>query len=151
MLLKQTITTLFVLFLLTSCASHAPRTFVETSNEAGAWKSIYLHDNYGFFANKNQEVWQRAIDVLSEKYDLEMLDRASGYIRTGWKSTLATGTDKYRHRIIIKMQGNFWQTAKLKAEAQWWNDSRQVWVEGYDAAILEEIYKELQGRLGTSL
>ncbi len=142
-----------VLFLTVSCAEK-PSTFKETPDGAGVWKSIPLHSHYGFFANKNQEVWRRVVDVLSEKYDLEVFDRTSGYIRTSWKHQLPTADDddnKYRSRVIIKMQGKIWHTAKLKAETQLWDDSNDTWISGYDTATLEEVYKDIQGRIGTSV
>ena len=140
-----------VLLLVISCASNPP-TFVETHDETGVWKAVHLHSHYGIFANKNQEVWRRVVDILSEKYDLEVLDRTSGYIRTSWKYLLPTDSDKkYRSRIIIKMLGNVWHTAKLKTEAQLWDDSHETWITGYDTAVLEEVYKDVQGRIGTSV
>lgn len=142
---------ILLLLLLIGCAAGPPKTFVETQEDTGAWKSIYLHNNYGFFANKNQEVWQRVVDILSEQYDLEVLDRASGYIRTTWKADSKQGKDQYRHRVIIKMQGSVWHTAKLKAESQWWDEQKQIWRIGYDMTVVEEIYKDFQGRLGTAV
>ncbi len=141
-----------VLFITLSCTSVSPPTFVETHDETGVWKVIHLHNHYGLFRNKNQEVWQRIVDVLSEKYDLEVLDRASGYLRTTWKYLLTEESkEKYRSRAIVKMQGTIWHTAKLKTEAQWWDNQRKAWIIGYDTAILEEIYQDLQGRIGTSV
>ncbi len=135
--------------LLVSCASNKPQTFVESHDEAGVWKTIQLHNDYGFFANKNQEIWRRVVDVLSEKYDLEVLDKTSGYIRSSWKHS-DDGNNKYRSRVILKMQGSPWDIAKLKTEAQW-KDSGESWIIGYDTAILEDIYKDVQGRVGTSV
>lgn len=136
------------IFLL-SCSTTRPPNFVENLDEAGAWKSIYLHNRYGLFVDKNQEVWRRVVDVLSEKYDLEVLDRTSGYIRTSWKYLLPDDDRKYRSRVIVKMLGGVWHTAKLKTETQLLDDG--VWILGYDTAILEEIYKDFQGRIGTSV
>jgi hypothetical protein len=141
-----------ILTLFIGCASK-PSTFVETHDEVGVWKSIQLHGNYGMFRNRNREVWRRVIDILSEKYDLEVLDRTSGYIRTSWKYLLDRDDSdkKYRSRVIIKMLGNIWHTAKLKTEAQWFDDGNDSWITGYDSVILEEIYKDVQGRIGTSI
>ncbi|MDM8564493.1 hypothetical protein QUF74_02460 [Candidatus Halobeggiatoa sp. HSG11] len=138
---------IIVVSILFSCASQ-PLTFIESKNEEGMWKSIPLHSRYGMFVNKNKEVWRRVVDILSEKYDLEILDKTSGYIRTSWKS-LPSDDKKYRSRVIIKMLGNVWHTARLKTEAQLLDG--ETWLVGYDKVILEEIYKDLQGRVGTSV
>ncbi len=140
---------IFVNIFLLSCATTKPPTFVESNDEAGAWKSIYLHNQYGIFVDKNKEVWRRVVDVLSEKYDLEVLDKTSGYIRTSWKYLTPDDDKKYRSRVIVKMLGNVWHTTKLKTEAQLFEDG--TWIVGYDTAILEEIYKDFQGRIGTSV
>ncbi|HHB91751.1 MAG TPA: hypothetical protein ENK59_00875 [Thioploca sp.] len=140
---------IIIISLLLSCATTKPPTFIESHDEAGVWKSIYLHNHYGVFTDKNKEVWRRVVDVLSEKYDLEVLDKTSGYIRTSWKYMLPDEDNKYRSRVIIKMLGNVWHTTKLKTEAQLFENG--TWITGYDTAILEEIYKDLQGRIGTSV
>ena len=151
MLFLQKIPLITTMLIMMSCTSVPPATFVETPNETGHWQAIYLHNNYGFFQNKNQQVWQRVVDILSEKYDLEVIDQASGYLRTAWKSHLDTNEQKYRSRITLKMQGTIWHTAKLKGEAQWWDNQKQTWLTGYDTAILDETYQDLQGRIGTTV
>jgi hypothetical protein len=151
MLFLQKILLITILLIMTSCTSVTPATFVETPDETSNWQAIHLHNNYGFFQNKNQQVWQRVVDILSEKYDLEVIDQTSGYIRTAWKSHIETDDEKYRSRITLKMQGTIWHTAKLKSEAQWWDSKKKTWLTGYDTAILEEIYQDLQGRIGTTV
>lgn len=134
---------------LISCGVNKPQNFIKTQ-EQGVWRSVNLHNNYGLFRPKNPEVWRRVIDVLSEKYDIIMSDMASGYIRTDWKKM--TVTDKqYQTRVIAKMQGRIWHTAKLKIEARWRADNDNAWIIGYDKAVLNDIYRDIQGRLGTSV
>jgi hypothetical protein len=143
-----------LLLLLISCASKPPVTFVEAQEEGGAWKVIHLHNNYGLFRKKNQEVWNRVTDVLSKReYRLEERDATSGYIRTSWKNLLPTeDNDKqYRSRIIVKMLGRIWHTAQIKVVVQWWDDGSDAWISGYDSALIEDIYNDLQGRIGSSV
>jgi hypothetical protein len=50
------------------------------------------------------------------------------------------------------MQGRrSWRSAQLKIESEWWDNNRDVWIKGYDSAILDEIYQVLQGRIGLSV
>jgi hypothetical protein len=132
-----------------SCGVDKPKHFIKTQ-EQGVWRSVNLHNNYGLFRPKNPEVWRRVVDVLSEKYDILMSDRASGYMRTDWKKMVVTGK-QYQTRIIVKMQGRIWHTAKLKIEARWREDHDEAWIIGYDKTVLNEIYRDIQGRLGTSV
>jgi hypothetical protein len=134
---------------LVSCGVNKPKNFVNTQ-EDGVWRSVNIHNNYGLFRPKNPEVWRRVIDVLSEKYDILMSDRASGYIRTDWKKMPVTDK-QYQTRIIVKMQGRVWHTAKLKIEARWREDNDDSWIMGYDKVVMNEIYRDIQGRLGTSV
>jgi hypothetical protein len=151
MLLKKLIF-IIVLFLLASCTSMPPKTFVETQDESLSFKIINLHDNYGLFRYKNDEVWFRVVEVLSKrKFLLEEQDKRSGYIRTFWQDS-SNDSQKYRSRVIIKMQGRrAWRSAQLKIESEWWNNDSEAWIKGYDAAILDEIYQVLQGRIGLSV
>lgn len=141
----------FVSFFVISCSAIKPRGFVK-SHDGGVWRSVHLHGNYGLFRPKNQEVWHRVVDILSEKYDIKMLDRTSGYIRTDWKNMpVHNGEKQYQTRIIMKMQGRIWHTAKMKTEARWRADGDDPWITGYDTVILDEMYRDIQGRLGTSV
>jgi len=143
---------IILLFLVVSCTSMPPKTFVETQDES--IKVIQLHDNYGFFRHKNREIWFRVVEVLSQrKFRFEEQDKRSGYIRTFWQYLPASdSSQKYRSRVIIKMQGRrAWRNAQLKIESEWWDNNRDAWIKGYDSAILDEIYQVLQGRIGLSV
>jgi hypothetical protein len=156
MSLKKLILIILALLLVVSCTYMPPKTFVETQDESLSLKVIYLHDNYGFFRFKNDEVWSRVIEVLSKRnFHFEEQDKWSGYIRTLWQDLPVSDDDssqKYRSRVIIKMQGRrVWRTAQLKVESEWWDNNRDAWIKGYDTAILDEIYQVLQGRIGLSV
>ena len=147
---------IIALLLVVSCTSMPPKTFVETPDDALSLKVIYLHDNYGFFRFKNDEVWFRVLDVLSKrKFRLEEQDKQSGYIRTFWQYLPASDSENnqtYRSRVIIKMQGRrVWRSAQLKVESEWWDNNRNAWIKGYDSEILDDIYQVLQGRIGLSV
>ena len=153
MSLKKLISIILLLFLVVSCTSTPPKTFVETPDESLSFKVIQLHNNYGFFRHKNSEVWGRVLDVLyKRKFRLEEQDKRSGYIRTFWQDSVSDSEQKYRSRVIIKMQGRgSWQTAQLKIESEWWDNNREAWIQGYDTDLLDEIYQVLQGRIGLTV
>lgn len=65
------------------------------------------------------------VDTVALKYDLEVIEKDSGYLRSTWKYT-TTGrkdsssrvvVDNYRSRVIIKMDGN--GKARVKSESSW--------------------------------
>ncbi len=140
------------LLLFLGCAVSKPINFIETNGENRIWKTINLHNNYSIFSNKNYEVWQRIVDILSKEYTFKVEDRTSGYIKTAWKNISTNRYERYRNRIFVKMSGNqIWSKAKMKVETEWWDDSEEKWITGYDKNILSELYKDLQGRVGTSI
>jgi hypothetical protein len=148
---------------LQGCAttSGVPSTFVRTYSEPGNWRSIETREGMSKDAK-----WRVAVDALSTKFDIEVIDKESGYIRTSWKNTLTSrGTvdERYRSRIVLKFNGDNWDVANVLCEANWsetYEEDRgfldlltgteakqkQRWVVGYDTAILDEVYGDLIGR-----
>ncbi len=122
-----------------------PAQFMRTTNESGIWKQIEIRDE---LQNEKAKEWSTVVDALSTKYDLEVLDKESGYLRTSWKFT-AVGTkeerEHYRSRLIAKFNGAY-SVLQLKSEAQWLNEG--VWETGYDTQMLDDVYGDLQARLG---
>jgi len=142
------------------CASSGrPTSFVSTPGESGIWKSIEVREGA-----TRAVLWSTVVDALSSKFDLEVLDKESGYVRTGWNSTIVrTGgggggiarlgggrggqasENRYRARIITKFNPDF-TVLQVKSEANWLDDG--TWVVGYDTLVLEDVYGDLQGRIG---
>lgn len=128
---------------LTGCAASRPKTFVTTANESGIWKAIEVREGA-----QRGVLWSTVVDALSSKFDLEVLDKESGYVRTGWNNTIASSgknSQRYRARIITKFNSDF-TVLQVKSEANWLDDG--VWVNGYDTRVLEDVYGDLQGRIG---
>jgi hypothetical protein len=139
---------LWVVFLLgffgAGCVT-PPDTFMRTHDEPGIWKAIEVREGVS-----NDKAWEVLVDTLSQKYDLEVLERNAGYIRTAWKYTYFSGDkviDRYRSRIVVKLTGTpVWDKAQVKCESNWLDKSG--WILGYDARLLEDIYGDIQGKLG---
>ncbi len=123
--------------------SQKPKSFVRTS-EAG-WKIIILRDQY----QRNYDMaFKKAADVLAQNYDLEVIAKDGGYMRTGWMYThisMGEVVERYRTKITVKFSPERTQL-RVRAEAQWMTDTG--WVGGYDTALLDQIYNDLQGSLG---
>ena len=113
-------------------------------DESGIWKTIEVREGM-----TKDVIWRVIVDSLSQKFDLEVLDKDSGYLRTSWKYTYIVGkyvSERYRARIIVKTVGSEWKTVQVKSEANWLE--RHGWVMGYDSRLLEDVYGDLQGRIG---
>jgi hypothetical protein len=116
-----------------------PTTFVEGFD--GNWKVIEVRPGLD-----QTLLWQTTIDSIATQFDMESLDQASGYLRTGWKTGYGfNSTDKsyesYRVRVTGKFEPGFTRL-RIKAEAEWNT------VRGFDSKLTQEVYTDLQGRIG---
>ena len=129
---------------LAGCAT-PPRTFMRTHDEPGIWKSVEIMDGM-----TNDKAWEILVDTLSQEYDLEVLEKDAGYLRTSWKYTYVSGgkvVDRYRSRIVVKLTGSpDWTKVQVKCESNWLDN--EGWILGYDVRLLEDIYGDIQGKLG---
>ena len=144
---KLIIVTLLVVCLLAGCAAmlnKPPKTFMRTYDEPGIWKSIEVREGLS-----KDELWRTVVDAISQQFDLEVLEKESGYLRTSWKYTFLVGkqiSEKYRTRIIIKFVGEEWKTVQIKSESNWLE--KEGWILGYDTMLLEDVFGDIQGRIG---
>lgn len=119
-----------------------PASFVQTM-EPG-WKSIELRKDLEY-----DKAWRTAVDTVGAKCDIEVLESAGGYLRTGWLYTwIQRGqvSQNYKTRITIKFSAGR-DICQVKVDAQYLTD--MGWITGYDSALLQEVYTDLQGKLGT--
>lgn len=126
----------------------APSTFVKQS---AGWKTIEFNENtQGNF----DTAWQKCVDTIARDYDLEMLDKDSGYLRTAWIYGISGGTyNRYRGRITVKFPELKEPTkVDVKTEAQWLTDEpRGLWLPGWDKTFQRDVYTALSGRLGRTV
>jgi len=144
--LKTAFFILLISILLVGCAQviKPPATFLRTFDEPGTWKSIEVREGL-----TKDQLWRLVVDALAQKFDMEVLDKESGYIRTSWKYTYVIEEkiiENYRSRIIIKFLGEAWNTLQVKSEANWME--KGGWILGYDTRLLEDVYGDIQGRIG---
>ncbi len=128
---------LSALLLLSSCA--APKTFVRTMETS--WAAIELRDDLTY-----DDAWASVGDTLVKRFDLQILQKADGYIRTGWLYTW-TGevNERYRVRVTVKFSPNK-KLCEVKSEAEYGGPGG--WVMGYDSRLLQTIKTDIMGKIG---
>jgi len=132
---------------LMGCAS-TPKSFVSS---APGWKTIELNEalkgNYDL-------AWQKTVDTVARDWDIELLDKDSGYIRTSWKYDIGGRVrDTYRGRITLKFPeiANP-EKVELRTGAQWLrNRQSSFWQNGFDTNLERDVYAALAGRLGRTV
>jgi hypothetical protein len=131
------ITLTFLVIISASCV-RPPSTFVRTY-ETG-FKEIQLKEGIS-----KDDAWNTVVDIVSKKFDIEVLEKKDDYLRSGW-AYYTTGEleERYRVRITIK----FFEGSKLtiKTEAQWLGNTG--WELGYDLAVLQDVSNDITGKIG---
>ena len=127
-----------VVALLSGCA---PATFVRTS--LATWKVVEFRPGI-----ERDEAYNRVADTIAKNYDIEVIDKDSGYIRTAWMFT-TTGKvrENYRTKVVAKIPASN-DKVEIKTEAHWYDPVRESWVMGLDTALLEQVYQDIQGTVG---
>ena len=127
----------------------APSTFVQ--GQSAGWKTIVLNDQV---KGNYSAAWQKTVDTIARDYDIEMLEKESGYLRTGWKYGISGGTyNRYRGRITIKYPNTETPSqVEVKTDAHWLSDPAYgVWMEGFDRSFNRDVYVNLSGILGRTV
>ena len=130
-----------------SCAK-PPESFVRTKDRAPTvqepgWTSIEVRNGLPF-----EEAWEEAVDLLARRFDLEMISKDGGYIRTTWAyDWIKPGeqSQNYRVRTVLKFSPDR-RRIDLKTEAQYLNGRN--WASGTDSRLLRTLKTDLMGVVG---
>ena len=134
---------LLIPFLVCNCI--APKTFKKGSDPA--WQQIILKPALPY-----DVAWNILIDALTEKYIIEVSDKESGYIKTGWCYT-TTGVEKkhYKCRVIVRFRPNK-RSLQVKTECEfqtfWDWVFKNKWSLGTDSRATEDVYLDLKSKVG---
>lgn len=117
----------------------APVTFVRTLEPSWASIEIVEHMEY-------EKVWSSVVDLLARKFDLEVLSKENGYLRTNWLySWTGELREDYRVRVTIKFSQDR-SKVDVKSEANY--RTRTGWVIGSDTALLQTLKTDIMGTVG---
>jgi len=94
--------------------------------------------------------FDEVISILTRKFELEMISKEAGYLKTKWVTTWtgkwgARPQKDYRVRITIRMSEER-KRIEIHAEAE--KLKGKYWVSGYDTRLLEDIRKDISGVVG---
>lgn len=116
-----------------------PVTFVQTLEHS--WASIEIAGNIEY-----EKAWSAVVDLLVRKFDLEVLSKENGYLRTTWLySWTGELREDYRVRVTIKFSSDQ-SKVEIKSEANYQRASG--WVIGSDTALLQTLKSDIMGTIG---
>ncbi len=106
------------------------------------WMRVQIHENFDF-----TKAFATALDLLTEKYEMEMINKDGGYARTTWNyyRKAKGGVDnKARVRVTLKFNHDRTQLS-VKTEVQ--RLIKGEWVDGYSDSLGRQIRDDIQGVL----
>ena len=106
------------------------------------WMRVQIHENFDY-----NKAFSTALDVLTEKYEMEMINKDGGYARTAWnyyRRTNGAFDDKARVRITLKFNHDRTQLS-VKTEVQ--RLINHMWVDGYSDILGRQTRDDIQGVL----
>lgn len=123
--------------ILTSCASSN-----SWHKGQAEWMRVQIHENYNY-----DKAFSTALDVLSEKYEMEMINKDGGYARTAhnyYKKSNGRSDNKKRVRVTLKFNHDRTQLS-VKTDVQKYKKGE--WIDGYDTKLGRQVREDIQGVL----
>jgi uncharacterized protein YxeA len=135
--MKKILIFVFAMVLMASCASS--RSWHKGQAE---WMRVQLHENFDY-----EKAFSTALDVLTEKYEMEMINKDGGYARSSWNYyRKANGLARKDMRVRVTMKFNHDRTQlSIKTEVQ--KLKHDEWVDGYDTSLGRQTRDDIQGVL----
>lgn len=122
--------------ILVSCA---PKTFVKTYEPT--WSSVELREDITY-----DEAWNEVVDTLVKDFEMEVISKRDGYIRTNWLYTWTGEINKdYRVRVTCKFSPSH-DKLETKSEAEY--RGVRGWTRGYDTNLLSTLKSDIMGKIG---
>ena len=133
----------FLVGLLAVCvtACMAPKSFVRIMEPA--WSSVEVRLDMTY-----EDAWKEVLDVLAKKFEIEMISKDGGYVRTSWIYTWWKAgkiTEKYRVRAIVKFSAKR-DKVDIKTEANYLEGGE--WIVGTDTRLLKTVKTDIMGVVG---
>ncbi len=106
------------------------------------WMRVMIHENFDY-----NKAFSTALDLLTEKYEMEMINKDGGYARSAWnyyRKSNGMSDKKFRVRVTLKFNHDRTQLS-VKTEVQ--KLIRDEWVDGYSDVIGRQVRDDIQGVL----
>jgi hypothetical protein len=128
------------------------------------WRELPVRDD---LQAQYDKVWQTTLNtILENNFDIATMDKESGYIRTTWNEGVVVlgGNWNYKVQISVKMvrvpSGDPTNPSaseavqKIRVQvageiANTWRGQLKSFFRGYDQVLLQNLFQDLQSKLGT--
>ncbi|MEW6060345.1 MAG: hypothetical protein AB1600_00250 [Bacteroidota bacterium] len=126
--------------LLFGCGTTAPDSFMRMTKQY--WEVIDIKPTI-----KYDDAWERVIYIITKKFELEMISKEDGYVRSAFGPSYFTEdmqNDKYQVRIVVKFTPDH-KRLEFKIEARVWDG--KIWQNGSDVRVAANMRKDFLNSL----
>ncbi len=130
-----------VLLLLAGCGLGAPESFMQMNRQY--WESMDIKPSY-----KYEDAWQRVIYIITKKFELEMISKEDGYVRSAYGQSYFTEdiqNERYQIRIVAKFTPDR-KKFEFKIESRMWDG--KIWHNGSDIRVAANMRKDFLNSIG---
>ncbi len=133
---------LLAALLLGACA---PTTFVRTMEPN--WNTVEIRKGLS-----GDDAWDAVVDLAARRFDIEVLSKEDGYLRTGWSySWTGKLNSYYKVRAVVKFSPNK-DKVEIKTEAHYFSQGvlgiGQGWQMGTDERLTSTMRTDVMGKVG---
>jgi hypothetical protein len=133
---------LLAVLLLGACA---PTTFVRTMEPN--WNTVEIRKGLA-----GDTAWDAVVDLAARRFDIEVLSKEDGYLRTGWSySWTGKLNEYYKVRTIVKFSAKK-DKVEIKSEAHYFSPGimgfGQGWQMGTDERLTSTMRTDVMGKVG---
>lgn len=137
-------TLLFVVFLgvitFNGCGTGAPNSYIQMDKQF--WDVVEVNPKITY-----DDAWQRVVYIVTKKFELEMISKEDGYVRSAYGPSYFSEDLKNNH-YKVRIVAKFTPTRKkveFKIDAQVFDG--KVWINGSDARVAANIRKDFVNSL----
>jgi hypothetical protein len=126
--------------LFNGCGTGAPESFMRMTKQY--WEVVDVKPSI-----KYDDAWQRVIYIVTKKFELEMISKEDGYVRSAYGPSYFTedmGNDKYQVRIVAKFTPDR-KKVEYKIESRIWTG--KIWENGSDVRVATNMRKDFVNSL----
>ncbi|MFA6468743.1 MAG: hypothetical protein WCW35_07585 [Bacteroidota bacterium] len=134
---------LSVLFFLGGCGLGAPESFMQMNKQY--WESMDIKQSIAY-----EDAWQRVIYIITKKFELEMISKEDGYVRSAYGQSYFTEdmqNERYQIRIVAKFTPDR-KRFEFKIESRVWDG--KIWRNGSDVRVATNMRKDFQNSIGSA-
>lgn len=126
---------------LLGCGTGAPDSFMRMTKQY--WEVVDIKPSI-----KYDDAWERVIYIITKKFELEMISKEDGYVRSAFGPSYFTEdmqNDKYQVRIVAKFTPDK-KKLEFKIESRIWDG--KIWLNGSDVRVAANMRKDFLNSLG---